>query len=399
MATTLMVDPKLLSEEYASLPTHPDVRGWPKPILKELSRNFCHPFGTSAANGATTPTVALMAPDSLSPIKDVVIDPEYVTMHGFIASIVKAWDDELPLALKPDHFWHLVLQAVAGHVVANAEELRPRFVAHDGQMVLRVHRDGWVGGPGTAGYDWAGVATELTAMIDANTVDGVVEMTATDFTTTAAADVIAGKMTVMSGLQKFFAYRVSTRCGYPSITLEGTPDDWVRLRDKVNALVGAKCLPSLSTAWLPALNSALDRFVTAVTTREVDAAFWQSMCKRGGTTGSGSRSWLNGWYNVFFPTNHDGSPNKHCVPYTLKQGYALEDPGGATYGRGDKIPAGAEGMEEHEMPNGMTTTPAIWEYLGANIPFRMRSGFVGITQRGDGTISPAVGWCITVERV
>ena len=26
-----------------------------------------------------------------------------------------------------------------------------------------------------------------------------------------------------------------------------------------------------------------------------------SMCKRGGTSGSGARTWLNGWFNIFFP--------------------------------------------------------------------------------------------------
>lgn len=398
MPSTLLIDPK---PEYPSLTKFDGGSGWVDTVLEEINNPPRRPFGSAAENGAKAPQVSLVAPDSLSPVENVVINPEYEDVHGFIAAITQAWDDELPLALKPDHFWLLVLQAVAAHVTANAEELRSRFVTHAGQKVLRVHRDGWVGGPGTAGYDWAGVAAELTELVDANTVDGVVKMTATDFTTTTPVDVIAGKMTTMSALQKFFSYRMCTKCGFPKITLEGTPGDWARLRDKVNRLVGSKCLESLSATWLPALNSALDRFVATTelgTGGELDRAFWQSMCKRGGTSGSGGTSWLNGWYNVFFPLKRDGTPNEFCVPYTPKIGYATENPQGVEYGRGEKVPAGARGMEFHEMPGGMTITPLVWEFFAKEFPLQMRSGFVGATQRDDGTIVPGVGWFITMER-
>jgi len=395
--TVLGMDPK---SEYLSLPKLTDESAWPHRILNEVSRTPRRPFGSATENGANVPWVSLVAPDSLSPVENVVVNPKYDDVHGFIASITQAWDDELPLALKPDHFWLLVLQGVAAHVTANAEELRGRFVKHDGQNVLRVLRDGWVGGPGTEGYDWAGVATELTELVDANTVDGVVKMTATDFTTSTPVDVIAGKMTTMSALQKFFSYRMCTKCGFPEIQLEGTQEDWARLRDKINLLVNSKCLKSLSAAWLPALNSALDQFVTATDPKDgggMSMVFWQSMCKRGGTSGSGGTSWLNGWYNVFFPLKRDGTPNEFCVPYTPEIGYANEDPQGVEYGWGENVPLGAKGMEFHEMPGGMTITPLIWEFFTKKIPLEMRSGFVGATQRDDGTIVPGVGWIITMS--
>jgi hypothetical protein len=46
----------------------------------------------------------------------------------------------------------------------------------------------------------------------------------------------------------------------------------------------------------------LDRFAAQYDNpASVDVTFWQSLCKRGGMSGSGGYSWLNGWFNVFFP--------------------------------------------------------------------------------------------------
>ncbi len=36
--------------------------------------------------------------------------------HGFISAVCLAFDRHLPLALRPEHFWELILQAVALHV-------------------------------------------------------------------------------------------------------------------------------------------------------------------------------------------------------------------------------------------------------------------------------------------
>merc|ERR1719420_2335446 len=74
--------------------------------------------------------------------------------NGFLNAAVTAFAHHHPLSLSPDHFWLLVLLAVASHVDGNAEELRARFVAHDGKKTLLVRRDGFV--RGSEGNDWAG---------------------------------------------------------------------------------------------------------------------------------------------------------------------------------------------------------------------------------------------------
>ena len=76
-----------------------------------------------------------------------LLEPEKYTLdgctrkspqHGFIQAITTAFAEHWPLALRPEHIWTLVLQAVARHVDENTEELRERFVAHEGKVTLEV---------------------------------------------------------------------------------------------------------------------------------------------------------------------------------------------------------------------------------------------------------------------
>jgi hypothetical protein len=348
----------------------------------------------AGAAAASKHADSLVAPDAYSAIDGVLERQSHG--HGFIAAITTAFDNHLPLTLRPEHFWLLTLQAVARHVKDNAEELRDRFVAHDGKRELDIYRDDWGGGPGTEGYDWAGVVSEFATQIDAATVPGVAHLTATDFSSSTPEEVVAGKVVVMDMLQEFFAYTMHTRCGYPSITLEGTAADWHKLRAKVLALVAEKCTPALADSWGPALQSALDRFVDAVDHPDkVDTVFWQAMCKRGGVSGSGGRSWLNGWYNVFFPFLREGRPNEYCVPYTPEIGYAQEAPKVNRYGmRHDMLP-GVAGPTPTDLPGGMSVAPVTWDFLGTKLALSFKAGFGGAAQCKDtNAIAPTIGWCI-----
>ena len=198
--------------------------------------------------------------------------------------------------------WTLVLQGVAQHVADNAVALQPRFVAHAGKKTLDVACDNFVPG---GHNDWAGAfegEKGFAEQIRQNTVPGTVELMETNFSSTTPAEAVCGIATTMSALQSFFDYSWSSCCGFPSITLEGTPGDWEALRCRAEKLIGTKCLAEFADSWLPALLPVLDRFVQRRNeSGPVDVQFWQSFCKRGGKAGSGGYTWMNGWFNVFFP--------------------------------------------------------------------------------------------------
>lgn len=56
--------------------------------------------------------------------------------NGFIGAAINAFRSHYPLEMKPIHFWLLIMQGVAEHVNQNAEELRSKWVNHEGKMVL-----------------------------------------------------------------------------------------------------------------------------------------------------------------------------------------------------------------------------------------------------------------------
>ena len=88
-------------------------------------------------------------------------------------------------------------------------------------------------------------------------------------------------------MEKYFDFRMRTMCGFPSITLEGSAEDWHSVRRKAEDLVRASCKEEFSSWWLPALLPVLDRFAEQYEdTGTVDVQFWQSMAKVGGIGGA-----------------------------------------------------------------------------------------------------------------
>merc|ERR1712003_433211 len=151
---------------------------------------------------------------------------------------------------------------------------------------------------------------------------------------------------------------MSTCCGFPEITLEGTVEDWQHLRSASASLIG-RCTPEFATSRGASLLPLLDKLVAA-RSGEVDASFWNSMCKRGGTSGSGSRTWFNGWFKIFFPYI-DRRTNRYCQPYRSDAGYVLEAlVWDKRYGMHE--PDGCGGPDCMDFGNGMSSAPVEWDF-------------------------------------
>ena len=84
-------------------------------------------------------------------------------------------------------------------------------------------------------------------------------------------------------------------CGFPSITLTGTTDDWEKLRAKAEGLRKYDL-----DWWLKALLPALDQFVLAAHGKP-NLDFWRSLCNINTGTSFPVYEPLTGWVQVFFP--------------------------------------------------------------------------------------------------
>merc|ERR1719295_2251096 len=321
---------------------------------------------------------------SSDPNVDVVQSGGRSTICSFIEASVTAWSNHYPIRFKPEHIWLLILQGVAVHVDQNAEKLRKKYVNHEGKKTLTVRRDGFV--LGSDKNDWEGVIEEFVEQIDANTVKDTVQLFDCDFSGSTMMEKICTKVTIMDICKNYFGYMMRTLCGFPQITLDGTKEDWIRLKQKASALLKDKVDKEFGSRWGSALLPLLDRFIGAFD-GEIDGLFWNSMIKRGGTFGSGSYSFFSGWFNILFPFMGNTSKNRYCVPYAMEnESIKL----GLTGWRQGRI-----GGDVNDYPTGLAKAPVSWDYHGKELNLQFVAGFIGYQQDAKSLeICPNLGWCI-----
>jgi len=186
-------------------------------------------------------------------------------------------------------------------------------------------------------------------------------------------------------------------CGFPKVIMEGTREDWLVLRQNAELLIKNRCGEEFAKWWCEALLPVLDilakEYQKGIDGKEKpNEQFWNSMCKRGGTSGSGARTWYNGWLNIFFPFIKD-RPNRYMQPYSDDAAYVKEGRNGGRYGM--SAPTGVQGPDCEDFPGGLASAPVEWNYYGESLDLKFKAGFVGAEQdQASGVVRPKVGWFI-----
>jgi len=337
--------------------------------------------------------------------------PLELSDHGFISALVTAWSEHLPLVLKPEHIWQLILQGITAHVDADPEGVRKNLVDFDGKKTLEIRRNYFV--KGSAANDWGGAVEEIAELIDSRVKPAPRAVFGTRFSTTARGEQLCSSLSAMAMSKRFFDYKCSTYCGFPTVTLLGSLEDWQQLRQAAEFAirnlcqadgVGAEICSLLGMGfcerWLSALLPTLDRFIEAFQGR-VDAVFWNSMLKRGGRAGSGGFTGYTGWFNVFFP-KIEKSFNRFCVPYRDSADYARaglrESWSKPQFHRFTKESTTGPKrdfavVDAFDYPDGTEKVPMTWNYYQLEFPMEFVSGFVGYTQDPDTrAIMPVLSW-------
>ncbi len=180
--------------------------------------------------------------------------------NQFVASVHLAYGRHYPLILTPDIIWQCVVQGFAIHVNKNAEELRHFFVSHEGKKELEVRVDDFT--KGSPDNDWERCLGMFSEEIRKNVGDEMHGLLTPEFSTTGPVERASAQIVMMDAFKEYFSYMFCTRCGIPEVTLEGTVEDWVSLRERTLQLerFGLKW-------WIKALKPILDEFVNTATSR------------------------------------------------------------------------------------------------------------------------------------
>ena len=207
--------------------------------------------------------------------------PDVLGIHPFLLAVNTAYGKHYPLVLSPDMIWLVILQGLASHINANAEALRKKVVAHEGKLGLNVKRDAFQ--KGNPSNDWEGVFAEFSSKLRTHIGPDTHGLIVNEFSTTRAVEKAAMEVSLMDTLHSYFVYSVTTVCGFPSITLEGTTSDWQQLRGRARHLSEYDL-----DWWIPNLLPVLDQFVRA-SQNQPDKAFWCDFYKLAHLGSGGSR--------------------------------------------------------------------------------------------------------------
>lgn len=302
-----------------------------------------------------------------------------VRSHPLIGALHAAFNSHRPVVLSPDIIWLTIAQGFAHHVNANAESLRPLLVKHSGKLTLSVRRDEFV--KGSPENDWPGVFGELSTAIRAH-VGETHSLIVADFSTTGAVERAASEIVLLHTMQAFFSYEVVSCCGIPSITLEGTPEDWRQIESRVRELSRFDL-----DWWVDPLLPVLGQFVSAAE-GNVDRQFWDSIYKWQGPKGSGTPH-VSGWALKLFPyldnpeAKYGWPSGKPTAAPPLHRNPWLA----ASLSRGGPV--------RDDFPSLPSKAPFLWKYMETEYPMELVGGLLGITQ--DPTtlsLRPEIGWAV-----
>ena len=104
--------------------------------------------------------------EACSEYKGKVVGCEY---HPLVAAVGAAYAGHRPLVLSPDMFWLLIVHGFARHVNQHAEEMRSRFVSHEGKESIQIRRDDFI--KGSPENPWSEVFTDFSEAIRAKIGD------------------------------------------------------------------------------------------------------------------------------------------------------------------------------------------------------------------------------------
>ncbi|MFD4676958.1 DUF4419 domain-containing protein [Lentzea sp. NPDC058450] len=281
-----------------------------------------------------------------------VIEPNGV--HPLMHAVSKAFAEHRPLVLSPDAVWLTITRGIAEHVKLHAEELRPILVEHEGKSVLKVDY-----GPSDT---WDTVIARLAKEIGDTTFE-------CDFSTSTDVERLAGRVAMMDTYSPYYGYWMIGVCGIPSITLTGTPDDWRKIRARIDDL------PRYGLEhWCRSLVPITDQFVRAAE-GNADTNFWKRIYNPFDAYG-GER--VTGWITRFYPYLGERSHPNPMLDLPVGEPRESVEPNITT----DSVLA-TLCRAVINVNNGHDLTAVAVD-----------AGLVGVTQHDDGALEPVAGWAV-----
>jgi len=291
-------------------------------------------------------------------------------IHPFVATLYIAYADHRPISISPDMIWLLICQGFSTHVNNNIEELRKKFVKFDGKKKLIVNTQliSQEFKKGSTKSPWPLAFPVMSDSISKYVKSDIHNLYVQSFSTTTSVEKAAYEVALLDVMGGYFEYEFSTMCGIPTINIEGTKTDWLKIRNGLQHFKGYKI-----DNWINSLEPIIQQFVDA-SDNKIDTAFWSNIFKRKDESGG---PYITGWIIKFFPYINNNN-QMEINPYIYKEPKKL-----------------TEGLLTNQFNNGLSKANFIWNYYGTNYEMEFLAGFIGIKQDLNTlTLRPEIGWLV-----
>ena len=291
-------------------------------------------------------------------------------IHPFVAALYIAYADHRPISISPDMIWLLICQGFSAHVNNNIEELRKKFVKFDGKKKLIVNTQliSQEFKKGSTKSPWPLAFPVMSDSISKYVKSDIHNLYVQSFSTTTSVEKAAYEVALLDVMGGYFEYEFSTMCGIPTINIEGTKTDWLKIRNGLQHFKGYKI-----DNWINSLEPIIQQFVDA-SDNKIDTAFWSNIFKRKDESGG---PYITGWIIKFFPYINNNN-QMEINPYIYKEPKKL-----------------TEGLLTNQFNNGLSKANFIWNYYGTNYEMEFLAGFIGIKQDLNTlTLRPEIGWLV-----
>jgi hypothetical protein len=304
--------------------------------------------------------------------------------HALTDAVSLAFSGHRPLVLTPDSIWLTIEQGFAHHLTQNAEALRSRLVRHQGKRELMTQ----VFELSLSTFE--GALADFSAQIRDASDPVLHETLICDFSTTTPAVRTASEVVLMDAYSSYFTYGVNFVCGIPKITVTGSPQDWQRIRSRVEVLATYDL-----EWWVTRLRPILDEFVETANGRP-NLEFWQAICKPKRAYGDTT---ITGWVADLFPYLNDPPHRRRSHVFQFqREHWAIPVESGVETRRGLGGEPGAEkGVATGSFPSGLASVPIKLSFRGGSKnELDLVAGFFAVEQNPhDLALSPLISWSLT----
>ena len=292
--------------------------------------------------------------------------------NGFVLTVSEAYNRHHNLVIRPDDVFLAIITQFSAYVNGNAEDLRKKFVAHEGKKELVTYQMATLR---TA--DYAKMTSDMVDVMKKNIVDvNLADWILPRFSTTEYCDTIAASVVFMASMKKYFDYNFCLLCGIPNVTLMGTIGDWETIHEKASFL---RQYGSICNKWADMLEKVTMEFVKA-RKGSPDVNFWERICSNLGG-GSGPR-YLSGWITVFCVFNEDGKWQGDQL--------SIND-----WGR--TVTSEYPIVNTNDIPAGYVTVPVKIDDNGIEYDSMMFAGHMNTKQVNKTTVTPCISWAIVLK--